>query len=76
MWNLKNKLVNITKKKHTHRYREQTSDYQSGEGQGEGQDRVGEQEVQTTVYEINKLQGYIIQHREYNQYLIITVNGI
>ena len=34
MWNLKtyNKLVNITKKKQTHRYREQTSGYQWGEG--------------------------------------------
>ena len=28
MWNLKNKLVNITKKKQTHRYKEQTSGYQ------------------------------------------------
>ena len=25
-----NKLVNVTKKKHTHRYREQTTDYQLG----------------------------------------------
>ena len=31
-----NKLVNITKKKQTHRYREQTSGYQWGEGKGEG----------------------------------------
>ena len=29
-----NKLVNITKKKQTHRYREQTSGYQWGEGRG------------------------------------------
>ena len=37
MWNLKNynKLVNITKKKETHRYGEQTSGYQWG-GNGEG----------------------------------------
>ena len=36
MWNLKkyNKLVNITKKKQTHSYGEQTSGYQSGEGRG------------------------------------------
>ena len=33
------RLVNITKKKHTHRYREQTSDYQSGEERREGQHR-------------------------------------
>ena len=41
MWNLKkyNKLVNETKKKQTHRDREQTSDYQWGEGWGEGQHR-------------------------------------
>ena len=28
MWNLKHKLVNITKKKQIHRYKEQTSGYQ------------------------------------------------
>ena len=38
MWNLKkyNKLVNTTKKKQTHRYREQTSGYQCGKGRGRG----------------------------------------
>ena len=30
--------MNITKKKQTHRYREQTSGYQWVEGRGEGQD--------------------------------------
>ena len=39
MQDLKNKLVNITKKKQTHRYREQTSSCQQGEGNGEEQDR-------------------------------------
>ena len=34
-----NKLVNITKKKQTHKYREQTRDYQCGDGRGEGQYR-------------------------------------
>ena len=34
-----NKLVSITKKKQTHKYREQTSGYQRGEGRGEGQYR-------------------------------------
>ena len=35
VWNQNyNKLVNITKKKETHRYREQTSGYQWGEGSG------------------------------------------
>ena len=32
-----NKVVNITKKKWTHRHREQTSGYQWGEGVGKGQ---------------------------------------
>ena len=37
-----------TKKKQTHRYREQTSGYQWGEGRGKGHDRGGgEWEVQT-----------------------------
>ena len=43
---------------------------------GKGQDGVGDQEVQTTMYKINKLQGYILQHREYSQYFIITINGV
>ena len=43
-----NKLVNITKKKQTHRYRGQTSGYQWGEGRGEGQDRG--REVKGTNY--------------------------
>ena len=30
--------MNITKKKQTHRYREQTSGYHWGEGRGEGKD--------------------------------------
>ena len=34
-----NKLVNITEKKQTDRYKEQTSGYQWGEGRGDGQDR-------------------------------------
>ena len=29
-----NQLVSITKRKHTHRYREQTNGYQCGEGRG------------------------------------------
>ena len=36
-----NKLENITKKKQTHRYREQTSGYQWGEGRKEEQQRGG-----------------------------------
>ena len=41
-WALKGttKLVNITKKKQTHRYREQTSGYQWRQGRGRGNRRV------------------------------------
>ena len=56
--------MNITKKKQTHRYREQTSGYQLGEERERGKIGVGDEEVQTTMYKINKLQGYIIQHRD------------
>ena len=34
---------------------------------------VGDYEVQTFMYKINILQVYIAQHREYSQYLIITL---
>ena len=39
MWNLKNKLIDITKKKQIHRYRGQTSGHQLGERKQNGQDR-------------------------------------
>ena len=55
--------MNVTEK--THRYRKQTSGYQGGEGRREGQDG-GRGLIQTTIYKMNKLQGYIVQHREYN----------
>ena len=29
-----------------------------------------------SMYKINKLQGCIVQHRKYSQYLIITLNGV
>ena len=63
--------MTITKKKQAHRYREQTSGYQWGEGRSKGQDRS--YEVQTTMYKINKLHGYIVQYREYSPYFIITI---
>ena len=37
-----NKLVNVTKKKQTYRYREQTSGYQQAEGGKRGKIRVGD----------------------------------
>ena len=49
----------------------------SGERVGRrGKSAVGDLEAQTTMYEINKLQGYIVQHREYSQYIIITLIGV
>ena len=39
--------MNITKLKQTHRYREQTSGYASGEERGDGKKGVGEEEIQT-----------------------------
>ena len=76
MQNLKNKTNDITKQKQTHRYTEQTSGYQWGEGRGEGQDKDRGLKVHTTMYKINKLQEYIVQHREYSQYCIITLKGV
>ena len=43
---------------------------------GRGRTGVGNSEVQTTMYKINKLQGYIVQHRKYIQYFIITLTGV
>ena len=43
-----NKLVNITKRKQTHRYREQISGYQWGEGRGGEQD--GSKGLRVTNY--------------------------
>ena len=77
MWNPKNKTnVNITKKEQTHRYREQTSGYQQEERRRRAKTWIGDLEVQTTMCKINKLQRYIVQHREYSQYCIITLNGV
>ena len=48
-----NKLVNITKKKLTHRYREQTSGCQWGAGRGRGNIGDGEWELQTIRFKIS-----------------------
>ena len=64
--------MNTTKMKQTYRYREQTSGYQWGEGSVEGKKGFRRLKVQTIMYKINKVQGYIVQHRERNQYFITT----
>ena len=53
----------IAKQKQTHRYRKQTSGYQRGR---RGKDKLGvwDQQIQTTMYKIDKQQGPTVQHRE------------
>ena len=66
--------MNITKQKQTHRYREQVI---SNDGKDGRKSKIGVGvKVQTTKYKINKLQRYIVRHREYIQYFIITLNGV
>ena len=70
MWNLKHKAnMNITEKKQIHRYRKQMSGYQWGERRGEGEE-MGSSYMHTTMYKVNKLQGYIVLCRECSQYFI------
>ena len=73
MWNLKkyNKLVNITKKKLTHRYREQSSGYQWELGKGDTEVGRGRYKL----LGVRQIQGCIVQHRECSQYFVIAVNG-
>ena len=49
-----------------------------GEGRGKGQDRGRGVRDKTTMYKIkiNKPPRYIVQHREYSQNFIITIDGI
>ena len=47
-----NKLVSKTKKKQTHRYGEQSSDYQWEEGRGRGNIGVGDKRVIMGLHEI------------------------
>ena len=47
----------------------------SGERAEWGKIGAGDYEVQT-LYVKDKLQGYIVQHREYSQYFMINMNGL
>ena len=53
----------FTKQKQTHRHRKQTYDYRRGKGD---RDKLGvwDQQIQTTIYKIDKRQGPSVQHRE------------
>ena len=64
----------MTKKKQTHRYREQTRGYQWG--QERGRDNRGRGLRGTNYYVWNNIQGYIVQHGDYSQYFIMTINGV
>ena len=64
------------KQKQPYRYRGQTSSYLWERGRGEATRKVGSQEVKTAMYKINKVQGYVVQHKDYSQYFLITLNGI
>ena len=51
--------MNVTKQKQTHRYREQTSGYQWGDGSGEGQDSGRGLAIQTVLSKISKYFKYL-----------------
>ena len=62
--------MDITKKKQTHRYREQTSGYQWGGGERKYWGGLGG----SGRYKLlGQAQGCIVQHGEYSQYFVITV---
>ena len=62
-------LVNITKKKQTHRYTKQTSGYQCGGGAVPGWGLGG-----VTYLVLDRLQGCTVQHGGYSQYFVIAIN--
>ena len=67
--------VTVTKWKETHRGREQNN--VSGKKEwGRGKRWVGDSEIQTAMYKINELQGYIVQHGEYSQHIRITIKEV
>ena len=75
LWNLKNKWVNITK--NSPRFKDMENKLVgSREGKREGKYRGRVLRVQTILYKIIELQGYIVKHREYSQYFIIAINGV
>ena len=59
----------------THRYRDLINGYQWEREGGMGKVRVRDKEVQTSM-DKNKLQGYIVQHRECRLYFTPTLNGV
>ena len=71
LWNLKNELVNITK--NSPRFKDMENKLVgTREGKGEGKYRGRVLRVQTILYKINELQGYILQCRQHSQYFRIS----
>ena len=68
--------MNIIKQKQIQGYREQTNGYQQGERWRQEQNTGRRLEAQNNRYKINNIQGRNVQHREYNQYFIIIINGV
>ena len=63
--------MNITKRAHILENKPEVTNVEKGVGRA----RVAEgtKRLKTTRYNINKLQGYIVQHREYSQYFLIIL---
>ena len=53
----------FTKQKETHGHRKQTYGYERGKGEG-NKLGVWDQQIQATIYKIDKQQGSTVQHRE------------
>ena len=48
----------------------------SGEREGRRGKTGVEYFEEQTVYKIDKQQGYIVQHREYSHYFVVTLSGV
>ena len=65
MWNLKYVTNELIYKTETDfRHRKQTYGYQRGKEVGRDKLGVWDQQIQTTVYKVDKQQGPTVQHRE------------
>ena len=77
-WNLKNKIKEYNKAETDSQIQRINQWLPAGREKRGGARKIGvaDQEVQTSVYKIKKIKGYIVQHREYHKYFVITLNGI
>ena len=66
--------MNTAMEKQTHTYREQASHYQWGQGGRRG--KMGELSTMNHYVQSKLAIRDIVQHREYKQYFIITLNGV